>query len=233
MKRLYVAIAIIASAYAVNAEEQDKWSFSIGGELVSSYVWREMYQTGTSIQPFMEAGTGNFALSVWGSVDVANTGFKEVDFTASYSLAGIRLSATDYWWVGEGVYDYFVYKSRDTGHVFEASLSYTLPLKNAPLSFSWNTFFAGADYYKANGDRAYSSYAELNYPFQAKNILLEASISAAPWSGMYADGFSVVGISLKAEKLLKFSESFSLPIFCRLIANPRNEDTFFVAGIRF
>ena len=67
------ALAIVfsmASSTLANAQEEDgKVSFSVQGDLVSSYIWRGFYQTGASFQPTLSLGVGNFSLTAWGSTD--------------------------------------------------------------------------------------------------------------------------------------------------------------------
>ena len=67
------ALAVVfsmASSTLANAQEEDgKVSFSVQGDLVSSYIWRGFYQTGASFQPTLSLGVGNFSLTAWGSTD--------------------------------------------------------------------------------------------------------------------------------------------------------------------
>lgn len=208
--------------------------FSIGGDLVSSYVWRGSLLSSASVQPTISAGFAGFSLSAWGSIDITGgdyAGYKEVDFTASYSIAGLSLAVTDYWCSSERVYRYYHYGAHDTQHVFEGTVGYTLPITKFPLSLSWNTMFAGADYYKEGGDRAYSTYITASFPFSVKGVGLELSAGLTPWEGMYAEDFSVISIGLKAVKEIKITDSFSLPVFGQLITNPRTEDMYFVFGV--
>jgi hypothetical protein len=249
MKKIILVLAVIAMISSVKAQE-----FSVGADVVSSYVWRGVKQAGASIQPSVSLSAGGFSLSAWGSMDIAGnsggfdvdpvtgtgslTGGKEVDFTASYEIAGLSLAVTDYWWAGEGAGEYFMYNSHRTNHVFELTLGYTLPIERFPLSLTWNTFFAGSDYYTAKDDhtttgRSYSSYAALNYPFNVKNISLDASLGLTPWEGAFASSLSVVNIGLKVSKEIKVTDSFSIPIFGQVIANPHDEDIHFVFGISF
>ncbi len=228
MKKIILVFMIVVLIEGAKAQKID---FSIGGDFVSSYVWRGAYQTSAAIQPTMKLGVDGFSLSAWGSVPFKGEA-KEVDFTAGYSVAGLSLAVTDYWWAGEGAYKYFVYESRETAHHFEGTLGYTLPFEKFPLSLSWNTMFAGEDYYKSDGKRAYSTYIEASYPFSVKDVGLAVSMGLTPWEGMYAADFSVINVSLKAEKAIKITDSFSLPIYAQLIANPRTEDIYFVFGVR-
>jgi len=230
MKKV-IYIFIIMSLFFSTAKAQGV-DFSIGGDLVSSYVWRGAYSAGASIQPAMGMEVSGFSLSAWGSTDIYGGGFKEVDFTVGYSLAGLSLAITDYWWAGEGSYKYFMYDSHKTAHHFEGTIGYTLPFEKFPLSLSWNTMFAGEDYSVNDDDRMYSTYISLSYPFNVKVIDLEASVGLTPWESIYADEFSVVSVGLKALKKIKITDGFSLPVFGQVLTNPRSEDIFFIFGIQ-
>jgi hypothetical protein len=194
------------------------------------------------------------SLSSWGSVDIG-IGFKEVDFSLGYSIAGLDIAITDYWWSGEGAYGYFsrgnFYDPADpdkkvSDHLFEGTLAYTLPIEKFPLKLSWSTFFAGNDFkYDDNGkpSRAFSTYIEASFPFTVKDVSLEAAVGVRPWESpayqpgatptYYSTDLAVVNVSLKASKELKFTDSFTLPVFGQVIFNPNTEDVFLVFGISF
>ncbi|MDR1227260.1 MAG: hypothetical protein LBK47_10255 [Prevotellaceae bacterium] len=236
-----------------SAEKEGGVSFSVGADVVSSYVWRGAYQSGLAIQPSLGVEFAGLSLSSWGSVGV-DASFKEVDFTLSYSIAGLDVTVTDYWWMGEGAYRYFSrghsYDPNDPGkkvseHLFEATLAYTLPLERFPAKLSWSTFFAGNDFKYNAADkplRAFSTYIEASYPFVVKEISLEAALGLRPWESpsyqpvdvpsYYSHDFAAVNVSLKATKKLKITDSFTLPVFGQLIFNPNAEDVFLVCGIQ-
>ena len=217
--------------FAVGTAKAQKAEFSLGADIVSSYVWRGAYQTSAAIQPAAGVSVSGFSLSAWGSIPVTGVA-KEVDFTASYEISGLTIAITDYWWAGEDVYKYFMYESKRTEHFFEGTIEYTLPIEKFPLSVSWNTMFAGGDYL-SNGDRAYSTYITASYPFKIQSVDLGFSVGLTPWESIYAEDFSVIHVGLKAAKDIKITDSFSLPIFGEVMANPRSEDIFFVFGVSF
>lgn len=231
MKKLVFTLVVLVWACSMKAQDSEL-NFSVGGDFVSSYVWRGTLAAGASIQPSAGLSIAGFSLSAWGSTDIASVGYKEVDFTAAYSIAGVSLAVTDYWWDGEGTYKYFNHDPESTGHLFEFTLGYTLPVEKFPLSLSWNTMFAGADVKKGEDQkRAYSTYIEAKYPFAIKDIGLEASLGMTPGEGLYASKASAISIGLKATKQIKITDSFSLPVFGQILTNPRSEDIFFVLGI--
>lgn len=234
MKRIYFIAYMLLLSFGMQAQEEkdDKISFDLGADLVSSYVWRGAHQTSVAVQPSMGLTVGGFSVTAWGSVPFSGTA-KEVDFTVGYEIAGFSVAITDYWWAGEGAYKYFEYSAHQTEHHFEASLSYSLPTEKFPLSLSWNTMFAGEDYYKVDGERAYSTFISAAYPFSIKEIDLEAEVGITPWEGMYADDFSIVSIGLKAAKEIRITDEFFFPAFAQIIANPESQDIFFVFGLSF
>ena len=230
-------------------------TFSVGADVVSSYVWRGAYQAGVSVQPGLGVELAGVSLSSWGSVDLGHGEFKEVDFSLGYSIAGLSIAVTDYWWAGEGAFSYFsrnnAYDPNDpdkktSDHLFEGTLAYTLPVEKLPLTLSWSTFFAGNDFKTdANGkvSRAFSTYVEASFPFTVKDVALDVALGVRPWESpayeaadppdYYSTDFAFVNLSLKASKELKVTESFTLPVFGQLIFNPNAEDIFLVFGISF
>ena len=163
-----VTVSLCSFGMTKASENENGVKFAVQGDLVSSYIWRGMYQTGASFQPALAFSVAGFSLTAWGSTDfdgyrssegLAN---KEIDLTAAYTFgaSGLTLSIADLWWAGQSANKYFNFKSHETAHHFEAGLAYTLPLEKFPLSLAWYTMFAGQDK-DADGNQNYSSYVEL------------------------------------------------------------------------
>ena len=246
MKKFIIILLSVISPVVLKAQEENKGvSFNVQGDLVSSYIWRGMYQSGAAVQPTLGLQVAGFSLTAWGSVDFTGQGHKEADITAAYSIAGLTISVADLWWAGQsGIYNdrengknnYFNFDNHTTDHIFEAGLSYALPVEKFPLSISWYTMFAGGDRKTiSDGSRvnAYSSYMEFGYPFTVKGVQLNAAVGCSPWrSEQYKnDDFAVTNVSLKATKEIHFNEHFSLPVYTQVIWNPNREDVHFVFGI--
>ena len=243
-KELVVSLLTVTVSGFMGITNANAQEFTVQGDLVSSYVWRGMYQTGASFQPTLAFSVGGFSLTAWGSTDfdgyastegMAN---KEIDLTAAYTFgeSGLTLSVADLWWAGQGRGKYFNFKSHETAHHFEAGLAYTLPVEKFPLSIAWYTMFAGADRKmtdKGEEKQAYSSYVELNYPFSVKGVDLNATCGVVPYkTPQYnVNGFAVTNLALKATKAINFNDKFSLPIFVQAIWNPRLEDAHLVFGV--
>ena len=230
-----VAVACILGTTSAKAQE-----FTVQGDLVSSYVWRGVYQTGASFQPTLGFSIGDFSVTAWGSTDFdgnkSSEGLasKEIDLTAAYTLgeSGPTLSVASLWWAGQGAGKYFNFKSHETAHFFEAGLAYTLPCEKLPLSMAWYLMFAGADK-NEEGKQNYSSYCELNYPFSVKTVDLNVTCGIVPYTAPQynCNGFAVTNIALKGTTAIRFSDRFSLPVFAQAIWNPRMEDAHLVFGI--
>ena len=238
MKKVLLSLPAVSvmelTSGVIHAQPQTE--ISIGGDLVSTYVWRGVYQSGFSLQPEIGLSVGGFTVGVWGSTDLDN--FKEVDLSVGYSVRGFSVGVTDYWWGGQRLGDgrfapYFKYG--DT-HYFEGTLAYEFGEK-FPLGISWSTMFAGADK-KENGDRAWSSYVELAYPFSVGSVELTAAAGAAPWAapawlpGGY-DGFQISNVSLKASRAIPVSEKYEIPLFVQLAVNPQLNYMNLVIGLSF
>ena len=230
MKKIFsIATLVMIMSAPVCAEVET----TIGADLVSEYIFRGVKCGDAAIQPSLAVSAGGFEASLWGTVGVVNfTDTKEVDLTLSYSIAGASVGVTDYWFsAGPEPYGrYFKYEKETTNHVFEAFLGYDLDF----ISFAWYTNFYGNDF-KADGDRALSSYFEVSAPFSFGGAEWSASLGLVPFeSPLYGtDGFAVTNVSLTASKTLEITDSFSLPVSAGLTVNPCAEMAYLTFGISF
>ena len=143
---------------------QDKGvSFSGGSDLVSSYYWRGVKESGPALQPTLTMTAGNFSVTAWGSIDFSDSGYKEMDLTLAYQLGPVTLSVADLYWTGHDDDRYFIFDSHSP-HRIEVGASWVVSEK-LPFTLSWYTILFGAADRNDKGERAYASYFEVAYPF--------------------------------------------------------------------
>jgi subtilisin family serine protease len=223
-KAVMFAVAFFATCGLAKAQGVE---VSAGGDIVSSYIWRGQYLGGVSVQPGASLSVAGLSLTAWGSVGFDNSDIKEFDFTLGYGIGGFSAAITDYWFrYPDAINDYFDYGD-ETAHMLEVTLGYDF----GPAAISWNTYFAGADYAKANGDRAYSTYIEGSVPFKLGGLDLKAELGLSPWESIYSEKFNIVNIGLTAGKEIRVTESFAIPAFTKIIFNPHWKECFFVFGV--
>lgn len=226
------AVKIFAIAVlAVLATTSVKAQFSVGADLVSSYVWRGVPQEATkgtpNIQPFVSFTTGKFTIGSWASSSLIGN-VKEVDLYATYAISSsLALTVTDYNWGFTN--SYFNYGT-GSDHLFEATLAYTGG-ESFPLSGSVNTFFAGANDLKANGKRAYSTYVELSYPLSASAKVFTGAALGESAAVYGTTEFGVINAGIKVSKSIEITDKFSLPVYGVFGVNPYAKGAYFVAGI--
>ena len=227
------ALALGLIAFAPAAMAQDKVETTIAADVVSQYYWRGQDFGSISLQPTLGIGYKGLSLTAWGSVGISEpSDTKEFDLTLAYETGGFHIGVTDYWFNSPNE-KYFAYKAHETSHVFEANVGYDF----GPVALNWYTNFAGADGLNKNGKRAYSSYIEATAPFKLGGCDWEAAIGAVPYTTYFykghdgfVDGFAVTNVSVKATKDLKITDSFSVPVFAQVAANPSTEKAYFVVG---
>ena len=210
---------------------QDELETTVAADVVSQYIWRGQDLGHVSLQPTLGIGYKGLSLSAWGSVGLTDSqDTKELDLTLAYTVGGFNIGITDYW-TNAGLDPenrYFKYDAHGTNHVFEANVGYDFGL----ASVQWFTNFAGNDGVNNDGKRAYSSYMEVAVPFRLAKVEWEATAGAVPYATDYygTDGFAVTNLSLKATKDIKVTDSFSIPIFGQVVANPCSQKAYLVFG---
>lgn len=235
---LFCSASLVLSAQ----EEPRKVSIDASADIMSRYIWRGMNLGGSSpsIQPNLELATGNFALGAWGAYSInPSVSHQEVDLYASYTIADrVTLSATDYFLPNEDTLPnrYFNFKKDETGHLIELSFKLT-GTEKLPFSLLVATNIYGADARKANGDLRYSTYLELGYDFTVSGTECNAFLGFTPTktgtgeTGYYGTGPGVINLGITANREIRITDTFSLPVNASLITNPQAENIFLVFGI--
>lgn len=229
MKKRLLTAAVLVICTIGSAQAQDTIEGGLSTDFVSSYIWRGQQLGDVSIQPELRVGWKGLSLAAWGNVGLSNhKDAKEIDLTLSYETGGLSFGIVDYW-NDEHDSRYFYYQRDSTGHAFEGFVAYDF----GPVSLSWQTFFAGNDYQAGSGRRAWSSYFEVATPFRLLDCHWKATAGVVPWACDYynTSGFSVTNLSLRVAKDIKITESFALPLFAQITANPASQKMYFVAGL--
>ena len=229
MKRIVLlAMGMVLGGTALAQEEIET---TISGDIVSSYIWRGQDLGDVSLQPTLGIGYQGLSLTAWGNVGLSNAAdTKELELTLSYTMGGINIGVTDYWTNagGDPQARYFKYNAHATNHVFEANIGYDFGF----ASLQWYSNFAGNDGMNNDGDRAYSSYFEVNAPFKLATVDWTATAGAVPFATDYygTTGFAVTNLALKATKEIKITDTFSVPVFGQVVANPCSQKAYLVLG---
>jgi len=229
MKRIVLlAMGMVLGGTALAQEEIET---TISGDIVSSYIWRGQDLGDVSLQPTLGIGYQGLSLTAWGNVGLSNAAdTKELDLTLSYTIRGFNIGVTDYWTNagGDPQARYFKYNAHATNHVFEANIGYDFGF----ASLQWYSNFAGNDGMNNDGDRAYSSYFEVNAPFKLATVDWTATAGAVPFATDYygTTGFAVTNLALKATKEIKITDTFSVPVFGQVVANPCSQKAYLVLG---
>ena len=213
MKKIFtLMVAMAATVLSASAAE---FAYEAGAEVVSSYIWRGLYNGGLSLQPTASIGFNamdekiQFRIGAWGSVGASDWKFRtgqpnpdaegynpntyfvpEVDIIASLQLWGLTLGATHYYYFGgtpfwSGLED-------EGGSQTEVQIGYHFgTLTKAGLYFNWYSIVAGNDVYYTDAleaKRAWSSYIEIGYDFDLPHdITLGLQVGMTPWKSLYTD----------------------------------------------
>ena len=232
---LVMSVTTFAQEKTGSTTSLDNIETTIKADIVSSYIWRGLDLGSTALQPTLGVDYKGLSLTAWGSYALTNSAdTKEFDLTLAYAIGGFHFGITDYWFSqmaygGDPDGRYFKYGSRTTNHVFEANIGYDFGF----ASVQWFTNFAGNDGTNKDGKRAYSSYAEIAIPFKLATVDWTATAGAVPFATDFygTTGFAVTNLSLRADKDIKVTDSFSIPVFGQVIANPCTQNAYLVLGL--
>ena len=227
-KIVLFAMGLVAGATAVAQESVET---TVAADVVSKYIWRGQDLGSAAVQPTLGIGYKGLSLSAWGSYGIADPAdTKELDLTLAYTVGGLNIGVTDYWFT-EGLDPqgrYFKYDAHATNHLFEANVGYDF----GTLALQWYTNFASNDGVNKDGKRAYSSYVEVAVPFKLATVDWTATAAAVPWAttSYGATGFAVTNLALKATKDIKITDTFSVPVFAEVSGNPCSQKAYLVFG---
>jgi hypothetical protein len=217
-----------------------------GADLYSRYIWRGMdFGDAPSIQPTLSVSYVGFELGVWGAYALSTRpeSFSEIDFWLGYShefenTMSIGAVLTDYYlpYLGISIFNFNDHDAVDAdgdpdpgAHTLELGLSFTGP-ESFPMTFS--------GYVGVYNDAGNSTYFQIDYPFTVGETSLTVFCGAAGGNTGNPDvynteDFAVINVGVSADRDMKITESFSLPLVLSFILNPEEEISYLVAGVKF
>lgn len=224
----FLTIAILTPSVVIAqeeeaAEEEKSSPFSVGVDLVSSYVWRGLKYGGPALQPYVELGFGGFAVGAWGSFGIGpiDEAVNEADLYLGYGFDfGLYIGMTDYYYQGS---PYFQYSGDTASHAFEANLGYEIGGFSIAANYIFNDARNGA------GSQGGDMYFEAGYSFSYFDIFLGAGDG---WHTTDGD-FMICNIGIGASKEIQIGKKFALPVFGQVVVNPEAEEFNIVVGLSF
>jgi hypothetical protein len=231
---ILLIVLLCFSAKHVQAQEEDsKVSVDLSAEIVSRYIWRGMnLSSSPAVQPTLSLNAGNFSIGSWGSYTFSPELFQEVDLFLTYSTKYISLTINDYYNPLDTIGftgDYFHFGNEATRHSLEGMLTLNGP-ESFHLSLTAGVMFYGNDK-NAEGNNMYSTYIELSYAAQIRDIEIKTFAGMTPAEGYYGQKAGIVNLGITATKNLTITDNFHLPLKGSFIINPQTEKVFFVIGI--
>ncbi|PZX17411.1 hypothetical protein LX69_01460 [Breznakibacter xylanolyticus] len=235
-KQLSLALAFILIPLFSPAQDSTKVSFDGGFDMVSRYIWRGLqFSDSPNLQPYATFSYGGLSLMGWASYATGKN-YAEIDLYLSYSTKGLTLSINDYYNEDEtnlSATNWTEWRKDYTGHLVEACLTYTTPSDKHPITITASTFIFGYDR-DDEGQQLYSTYFEAAYPFIINDYNLSAFAGATLTdNGFYASNTGFVNVGIQAEKDIRITEQFSVPLNLSIVHNPQNDDSFFVVKLSF
>lgn len=230
MKRVILVLAIVLAVSTAKAQVSIETAvafavsnveFTVGADLVSRYVWRGSdYGNSAALQPTVEFAAGNFALGAWGSFALSGfEAFNEADLYASYGFEfGLSLGISDYYYPGSR---WGEFGDKVSSHALELNLGYEIGNFSLAGNYMLNNSVDGA------GAEDGIVYFEAGYAFDNLDVFVGGGDGWVSNNG----NFEVVNVGIGTSKEIKFSESFSLPMFGQVIVNPNTEQFHIVVGI--
>lgn len=198
----------------VNAQEEKKSPFTVGADFYSNYIWRgTKFGTGPAFQPSVKFNTGGLTIGVWGSFDTS--GYTEADPYISYTFSnGLSVGLTDYYYPSLG--GSF---SADSANAYEVNAGFT----KGGLSLSANYILNKAKLPASTGNDMY---------FQAGYAFSNFNISVGAGDGWHTSDtkFNVCHVGIGTGKVIKISDSFSIPVTGQVIVNPEKNLLYLVVG---
>lgn len=214
---------VFASSFfdPVYSQEDNKSNFNVTADIYSNYIWRgTKFGTGPAFQPSVEYTVNKFTVGGWSSVDFS--GYQEADLYFSFSLpAGFSLGMTDYYYPN---LKYFDYSGISGSHAFEVNLGFSKANLNLSANYILNEA-GGAG--SLGGDK----YFEAEYSFKEFSFFVGAGDGWHIFNPVTEKNkFAVCNLGIETSKVIKVTDSFSIPVTGQVVFNPDKERLYILIG---
>jgi hypothetical protein len=245
--RKLVFLMVIALSAASTVSAQDNPEAHLQAGIVSQTYWRGSKLGNIGLQTSASLNYKGAEVGFWGTTGVNSDDKKMIDLSLEYRRWGFNVGVIDHWFSGIDENDrYLYYSEKKTGHAFEGNIGYDCRY----FSLQAYTMFWGNDF-KANGDRAYSTYLELNVPFRFAGLRWDVTAGGTPFesagditytidddfnlqikdkSYRYADNATCVNASIKATKDFRIGRRIILPVSAQFLTNPYDQTAAVILG---
>jgi hypothetical protein len=221
-RRYFTGLVFVVIIATISLQAQDAVAnskFTAGADLYSNYIWRgTKFGQGPAIQPSVKYINGGLTVGVWGSFDAG--GYAETDPYINYAFkSGLSFGLTDYYYPGLPLYE-----TSDTAG------SHALEINGG---FTKGVFTLGANYIVNEaggaGSKGGDMYFQAGLTFSSFNMFVGAGDG---WHT--SDGeFALCNVGLGTSKVIKLTDSFSIPVTGQVIMNPEREQLYVVVGFTF
>lgn len=238
-KNLFLAIFLLLTPLFLVGQEkqtlQDPWKISLNAHYTTQHYWRGIGRGGLfGKAPAFEA-TLSFSNKKWSmgvftgaSMDnIYKTAMPFVTYKVTpqflVAVQDIYSPGTNFW--GSKPFDFDINTSK---HFVDYYMVYNF--KKVPIGLKWATVFLGADPNK-DGNRNYSSYAEISSWHSYKNWSVLGAIGYTPWKGLYAKKAGFNNMEAKLQYTFKLNKGkLPFPVYIKATYNTITEYAHFLAG---
>lgn len=247
LKRQYlIFVVIVLSIFFANSIVAQK-VFKVSGsaDFVSRYVWRGILENDApNIQPSLTFDYSGLSFGFWGSYALSKINKSEDDFGTSqeidtwisYSLSlengmGLTALVTDYYYPQNGIkisnFNNYDNPAGVGAHTVELGLTFA-GNKSFPLNIS--------GYVNIYNDKGNNAYFQVDYFTKITDYNIDLFVGTASGSKdnpVYygTDKFDIINLGITAQREIKITDSFSLPLFVSYIFNPKAEISYLVFGL--
>jgi hypothetical protein len=210
--------ALMTSPLFSPLEEKPR-SWTLGTDLVSSYVWRGTRQgRGPHLQPYAEYTAGLVTGGVWGTFDFH--GYREIDLYLTLDMpGGFNISLQDYWMADQPWNDFSAISG---SHALEAGIGYESDNVSLTAFYIINEAGGAGSY---GGDL----YFESRFSFDYFTIIMGAGNGWHTEEGRFA----VCCVGMETGLEIPVTASFTIPISAQLVYNPDSRLIFIGAVVSF